>query len=44
VDDVRANTGFEVKTARKVEPVPPPSAEELEVLRTQVDPTGVLRK
>jgi glutaconate CoA-transferase subunit B len=44
VEDVRANTGFEVKTARKVDTVPPPTAEELEVLRTQVDPTGVLRK
>ena len=25
VDDVKANTGFEVKTAKKVETVPPPS-------------------
>jgi glutaconate CoA-transferase subunit B len=44
VDDVRANTGFEVKTAARVETVPPPAKEELEALRTMVDPTGVLRK
>lgn len=43
VEDVRANTGFEVKTAQRVESVPPPTREELEVLRTQVDRTGVLR-
>jgi glutaconate CoA-transferase subunit B len=43
VEDVRANTGFEVKTAKKVETVPPPSREELEALRTLVDKTGVLR-
>ena len=43
VEDVRANTGFEVKTAKKVETVAPPTREELEALRTLVDPTGVLR-
>jgi hypothetical protein len=43
VDDVKANTGFEVKTAKKVETVPPPTREELEALRTLVDKTGVLR-
>jgi glutaconate CoA-transferase subunit B len=44
VEDVKANTGFEVKTAKKVETVPPPSKEELEALRTLVDKTGVLRR
>jgi acyl CoA:acetate/3-ketoacid CoA transferase beta subunit len=43
VDDVKANTGFEVKAAKKVESVPPPTKEELEALRTLVDKTGVLR-
>ncbi len=43
VDDVKANTGFEVKTAKKIETVPPPSREELDALRTEVDKTGVLR-
>jgi hypothetical protein len=43
IDDVKANTGFEVKAAKKVESVPPPTKEELEALRTLVDKTGVLR-
>jgi glutaconate CoA-transferase, subunit B len=43
VEDVKANTGFAVKTAPKVETVPPPSKHELEALRTLVDQTGVLR-
>jgi glutaconate CoA-transferase subunit B len=43
VDDVKANTGFEVKVASKVENVAPPSREELDALRNEVDKTGVLR-
>jgi glutaconate CoA-transferase, subunit B len=43
LEDVRANTGFEVKTASNVETVPPPTREELESLRMLVDKTGVLR-
>ena len=43
VDDVKANTGFEVKVAKKVEPVQPPTKDELEALRNEVDKTGVLR-
>ena len=43
VEDVKENTGFEVKTAKKVETVAPPTKEELEALRTLVDKTGVLR-
>jgi len=43
VDDVKATTGFKVNTARKVEIVPPPTKEELEALRNEVDRTGVLR-
>lgn len=44
VDEIRANTGFEFKTAKKVEAIKPPSADELKALRTEVDPTGVLRR
>jgi glutaconate CoA-transferase subunit B len=43
VDDIRANTGFEVKTTKNVETVAPPTKEEIEVLRKEVDKTGVLR-
>jgi glutaconate CoA-transferase subunit B len=43
VDDVKANTGFEVKTAKKVETIPPPTREELDALRNEIDKTGVLR-
>lgn len=43
VEDVRAHTGFELRVAHDLGTVPPPTAEELEVLRTAVDPTGVLR-
>lgn len=43
VEDIRANTGFEFKAAKKVESIKPPSPAELKALRTLVDPTGVLR-
>jgi glutaconate CoA-transferase subunit B len=43
VDDVKANTGFEVKTAAKLEMIEPPKKEELDVLRNEIDKTGVLR-
>jgi glutaconate CoA-transferase subunit B len=43
VDDIRANTGFEVKTTKNVETVAPPTKEGIEVLRKEVDKTGVLR-
>jgi len=43
VDDIKANTGFEVKTAGKVENVEPPKKDELDVLRNEIDKTGVLR-
>jgi glutaconate CoA-transferase subunit B len=43
VDDIKANTGFEVKTAKKVETIEPPTKAELEALRNEVDKTGVLR-
>jgi glutaconate CoA-transferase, subunit B len=43
VEDIKANTGFEVKTAKKVGSVEPPTKAELEALRNEVDKTGVLR-
>jgi glutaconate CoA-transferase subunit B len=43
IDDIRANTGFEVKAAENVETIQPPTREELKALRTLVDRTGVLR-
>ena len=43
VDDVRANTGFEVTTAKNVQTVEPPTRTELNILRQEVDRTGVLR-
>jgi glutaconate CoA-transferase subunit B len=44
VDDIRANTGFAVKTAEKVETIEPPTQAELQVLRNEVDRTGLLRQ
>jgi glutaconate CoA-transferase subunit B len=42
-DDVKANTGFSFTSASKVETIEPPTREELHMLRTEVDRTGVLR-
>jgi glutaconate CoA-transferase subunit B len=43
LEDVQSNTGFEVKTAKTVETVPPPTRDELAALRNEVDKTGLLR-
>ena len=43
IEDIKANTGFEVKTAKKVETIEPPTKAELDALRNEVDKTGVLR-
>jgi glutaconate CoA-transferase subunit B len=43
-DAVRANTGFELPASPVVPVTPSPTAEELEILRHDIDPTGVLRK
>jgi glutaconate CoA-transferase subunit B len=43
VQQVRDNTGFELLVADHVEQNPPPSVEELRVLREQVDPDGLYR-
>ena len=42
--DVRARTGFEFSPGPPVQPTPPPSDREVEILRTRVDPEGVLRR
>jgi glutaconate CoA-transferase subunit B len=41
VDDVVANTGFELLLAPRIEQVPPPTAEQLHLLRHVIDPTGI---
>jgi glutaconate CoA-transferase subunit B len=42
--DVRANTGFELSAPEPVPSTPPPTPEELHVLRTRVDLNGLLRR
>ena len=43
VDDVIANTGFELIMPDKVPTTKPPTNKELEILRTRVDSDGLLR-
>ncbi|MEW6266013.1 MAG: CoA-transferase [Thermodesulfobacteriota bacterium] len=43
VEQVRANTGFEMPLANPMETTPEPTEEELAILRTRVDPKGFLR-
>jgi glutaconate CoA-transferase subunit B len=38
VEQVQANTGFDIKPAREVEQTQPPTARELHILRDEVDP------
>ena len=44
VDDVISNTGFELLLADEITQNDPPTAEELRILRTEVDPDGLYRK
>ncbi len=44
VDQVVENTGFELLMADKITHNAPPTAEELKILRTDVDPDGLYRK
>lgn len=44
VDEVVSNTGFELVIPRHVPETMPPSDEEINILRTKVDPNGFLRK
>jgi len=43
IDDVLANTGFKPDVPDETGPTPPPTAEELSVLRGKIDPSGALR-
>jgi len=42
--EVRTQTGFALPTTAALPTTDPPSAEELHVLRTRVDPGGFLRR
>ena len=44
VDQIVENTGFELIIPRNVPTTEPPTEEELHILRTRVDPAGVLRE
>lgn len=44
LEQVLDNTGFEPIVPHEVPQTPPPTAEELRILRTRIDPKGVLRK
>ncbi len=44
VDDAKANTGWELKTAEVVDYTEPPTAEELRILREELDPDGIYLK
>lgn len=43
VDELQAQTGFEVKTATNLQTTQPPTPEELDALRTVIDPLGIRR-
>jgi glutaconate CoA-transferase subunit B len=43
VDQVLANTGFELIVPEQVPVTQPPSAEQLAILRTRIDVKGALR-
>lgn len=43
VDEVVRNTGFELIIPETIEPIEPPTPEELEILRTRIDIEGILR-
>lgn len=43
VDEVRGRTGFDLVIPDKVPETPPPTAEELDILRRRIDPQGLLR-
>lgn len=44
VEDARANTGWDLKVAPRLRETQPPSAEELRILRQELDPTGIYLK
>ena len=42
LEEVRANTGFELLVSPELSETPPPSDEELQILRERVDPQGYI--
>lgn len=42
VDQLKANTGFELIMSNKVNVTEPPTKKELEILRTEIDPAGIV--
>jgi glutaconate CoA-transferase subunit B len=44
LDEVRANMGWEPRIASDVRETPPPSDEELRLLREELDPQGISTK
>jgi glutaconate CoA-transferase subunit B len=44
LDDVRANMGWEPRVADDVGETPPPTQEELRLIREELDPLGVASK
>ena len=44
VDQVRANTGWELKTSSQMRVTQPPGEEELRILREELDPQGIYLK
>jgi len=43
LEQVLENTGFEFEFPEKIPETPPPTAEEIELLRQRIDPEGLLR-
>jgi glutaconate CoA-transferase subunit B len=44
IADVQENTGWEIKIAGPLRTTEPPAAEELRILRTELDPDGIYLK
>lgn len=43
LEQAQANTGWELRPAREVKSTPPPTEEELRILREELDPQGIYR-
>ncbi len=41
LDTIRANIGWDVKVATKVSETPPPTPEEIRIIREELDPQGI---
>jgi glutaconate CoA-transferase subunit B len=42
LDQLKSNTGFDILIPNEVAVTQPPSEEELRILRTEIDPAGIL--